>query len=150
MSRGHARRLGIGFSIPEKDPLTVPDCAAALKVPNSAIYEAIQEGRIGAITIHRMESDREEYRIPLSNFIEYLNSRFGDALYFTFPESDRLTLTRTAQALGCSHEHVRRLVSDGEFPRAFNQARPGRKKHWIIPIVDLVDYVNRNRYGAYS
>lgn len=62
-----------------------------------------------------------------------------------------MTVGRVASALGCSGKHVHFLIKDQEFPGAINLARRGSKhKEWRIPIVDLVNYVNRNRVGAYT
>ena len=147
--REHPGQLEIDFSIPAKDPLSVSEVATALKVKNHEVYAWIQEGKIGAITVHRINSDREEFRIPLTNFIHYLNERYGHNLYFYFPEADQLSVGRIAGALGCVEQHIHNLIGDGEFPHAINLGRAGKRTHWQIPIVDLVNFVNRNRVGAY-
>ena len=151
--RLHPGQLEIDFRIPAKNPLTVSEVAEALwtsdRMTNSKVYELILEGKFGSIDISRVDAEREEYRIPLENFIHYLNGKYSDALYWQFPASDVLSVKQVKDNLGVSHETVYRYIDDGEFPHATNFGRTGKQPLWKIPIADLVAFVNRRRVGAY-
>jgi len=143
-------QLEIDFSIPVDDPLTVGQIARAMKLSTGKIFAAIERGDLQAVCNHRQSADREHYVVPLRNYIAWLNNEYPDELYFRFPPHDQISVQRVAQAMACSDQHIYNLIDDKEFPNARNQGRPGCRSHWIIPLTDLVKYINRNRVGAYS
>jgi hypothetical protein len=136
-------------AIPDKDPLEAVDVAVVLNRPVSKVYEMILEGKFGAINIARDNAKRAEYRIPLKNFIAFINAQYAEELYFHFPSADPITPVRIAKALNCTTEHIYHLILDGEFPNAINNARKNASRPvWLVPLCDLVSYVNRRREGV--
>lgn len=143
-------QLEFDFRIPCHDPITPVEAAKALACPVSDVYSAIYSGKLAAITIKSDSSNTPSYRIPLKNFIAYLNAQYADCLYFKFPADDPLTAVRVARALHCSDQHVYNHIKDGEFPNAINLAsKSATRADWRIPLMDLVAYVNRRREGAW-
>ena len=139
------------IEVPAKDPLKPVEVAAALKIQVSEVYRLIYEGKFGAINIARDHVESAAFRIPLKNFVRYVNGEHSDELLFHFPAADLVTPFRIAKALSCSDQHVYNLIADGEFPNAINNARKGScRTAWCIPLRDLVDYVNRRREGAFE
>jgi len=144
----HPNQLEIDFAVPARDPLTVGDIAKAMCISTAKIYAAIECGQLEAVTLNRDSSVREQYIVPLKNYIAWLNNTYADELHFRFPSADPLSPERIARALSCSHQHVINLIKDEEFPNARNLARPGKKPHYSIPLRDLVAFVNRRRVGG--
>jgi len=143
-------QLEFDFRIPCHDPITPVEAAKCLNVPVADIYSAIRTGRIAATNIASDHTTTPAYRIPLKNFISYLNAQYSDQLYFRFPADDLLTPQRVARALHCSDQHVYNHLRDGEFPNAINLAsKDSIRSDWKIPLCDFVAYVNRRREGAW-
>jgi predicted DNA-binding transcriptional regulator AlpA len=137
--------------VPDTDPLTAGDVATALKVSVSDVYRMISEGRFGAMNIARDHAERAAFRIPLKNFVQYINGIHSAELFFRFPAADPLKPARIAKALNCTAEHIYHLIADGEFPNAINNARKkASRPDWQIPLCDLVAYVNRRREGVFE
>lgn len=143
-------QLEFDFRIPCHDPITPVEAAKALKVPVADIYSAIYTGKLAATDISTDGATVKAYRIPLKNFISYLNAQYGSKLYFRFPADDPLTTVRIARALHCSDQHILNQIAAGEFPNALNIASAGSpRSDWRIPLRDLVAFVNRRREGAW-
>lgn len=143
-------QLEFDFRIPCHDPITPVEAAKALGCPVADVYSAIYSGKIFAVSIASDGSSTPAYRIPLKNFVAYLNAQYAGELYFHFPADDPLTAPRVARALHCSDQHIRNQIADGEFPNAINLAsRDSAYADWRIPLRDLVAYVNRRREGAW-
>lgn len=143
-------QLEFDFRIPCHDPITPVEAAKALNVPVSDVYSAIYSGRIAATNIASDGATSAAYRIPLKNFVAFLNAKYADELYFRFPADDPLTAGRVARALHCSDQHIYNQIKDREFPNAFNLAsRDSIRADWRIPLRDLVAFVNRRREGAW-
>lgn len=137
--------------IPDKDPISPVEVAAALGCPVQNVYTLIYEGKFGAFNIGSSRSEITEFRIPLKNFVQYINGVCSPDLMFRFPSDNPLTPVRISKALQCSDQHVHNLILDGEFPNATNIARDGSyRPQWRIPLRDLVDFVNRRREGAFE
>jgi len=143
-------QLEFDFRVPCHDPITPVEAAKCLNVPVADVYSAIYSGKLAATNLASDGATSAAYRIPLKNFVAYLNAKYADELYFHFPAADLVTPFRIAKALSCSDQHVYNLIADGEFPSAINNARKGsRRAAWRIPLRDLVAFVNRRREGAW-
>jgi hypothetical protein len=143
-------QLEFDFRIPCHDPITPVEAAKALGVPVQDVYAAIYSGRIAATNIASDHVDKPAYRIPLKNFITFLNAQYADQLYFRFPADDPLTPQRVARALHCSDQHVYNQIRAGEFPNAFNLASADASRaDYRIPLRDLVAFINRRTEGAW-
>ncbi len=137
------------IAVPDKDPLKAVDVATALKISVEDVYRLISEGKFGAVNIARDHVERAAFRIPLKNFVQYINGSSSGELFFRFPSADPLKPGRIAKAMNCTAEHVYHLIADGEFPNVINNARKtASRPDWQIPLCDLVAYVNRRREGA--
>ena len=137
------------IEVPDKDPLKAVDVATALKISVEDVYRLISEGKFGAVNIARDHVERAAFRIPLKNFIQYINGISSVELFSRFPSADPLKPGRIAKAMNCTAEHIYHLIADGEFPNAINNARKkASRPDWQIPLCDLVAYVKRRREGA--
>lgn len=145
----HPRQLEIDFNVPVKDPLTVDDIKAAMHLSAIKIHQEIQEGRLEATMAGRESAERPHYIIPLKNYIAWLNNEYADELYFRFPAANLLSVECAARAMACSHQHIRNLIRDREFPRVQNYGRSGKETHFMIPLADFVAFINRRRVGDY-
>lgn len=148
MKGNHPNQLEIDFTIPAKKLLSVADISKAVGLSSSKILQAINNWELVAINISSKSSEREEWRVPLQNYVDWLNNTYTEDLQFKFPSKEWLTIRRTAIFLSCSQQHVHDLMHDKEFPCAVNIARPGKQKSWRIPKDDLVDFVTRRNPGA--
>ena len=151
----HPGQLEIDFSIPAKDLLTVNEVWQSLytsrRWTRSDVLTEIYEGRLAAIDVSRDGADREDYIIPLKNFVAFLNEQYTDKIYFRFPTSNLLKPLRVAELLNKSDEHIYHFIADGEFPNVINLKRTGsRKADWEIPLRDFVAFVNRRREGCFA
>ncbi len=143
-------QLEFDFRVPCHDPITPVEAAKCLNVPVEAVYSAIYSGKLAATNIASDHATSAAYRIPLKNFVAYLNATYFAELYFHFPSDDPLTVPRIARSLHCSDQHIYNQIKDGEFPNAINLAsRDSIKSDWRIPLRDLVAFVNRRREGAW-
>jgi predicted DNA-binding transcriptional regulator AlpA len=143
-------QLEFDFRIPCHDPIKPLEAAKALGCDVELVYQAIYSGKLAAIKITSDCAAVAAYRIPLKNFISYLNAQYADQLYFRFPTDDLLTAVRVARALHCSDQHIYNHIRDGEFPNAINLAsKDSIRSDWRIPLCDLVAYVNRRREGNF-
>ena len=140
-------QLMIDFSIPAVESLTVPEISAALGISTSKIYAAIENGDLTATTIHDEDADRMEWRVPRNNFYCWLNNEYPECLLYRYPRSDWLEVPRIAKFLNCSEPTVHKHIAKGEFPNAENIGT-AKKKHWRVPLMDLVDFTYRRRAEA--
>jgi len=144
------QQLEFDFRIPCHDPITPVEAAKALRCPIGDVYSAIYSGKLAATNIASEHATSAAYRIPLKNFVAYLNATYAEALYFHFPSDDPLTAGRVARSLHCSDQHIYNQIKDGEFPNAINLAsRDSIRADWRIPLRDFIAYVNRRREGAW-
>ncbi len=141
-------QLEIDFSIPARASLTVAEVAELMKISSAKIRRAIQTWELTAIDIASPDATREEWRIPLQNYINWLNNQQCQDLLYKFPTRDWLTLPRTARFLNCSIQHVHDLVRINEFPCAVNIAAKEKKKCWRLARKDLIDFTRRRTPGA--
>jgi|GEM_PF-2510529 len=137
--------------VPDKDPITPVEAAKALCLSVADVYRLIYEGKFGAFNIASDSAKIAMFRIPLKNFVQYINGIYSDELLFRFPAANPLSPGRIAKALQCSDQHIYNQIRDGEFPNAINLARKDSiRSEWKIPLCDLVAYVNRRREGAFQ
>ena len=139
-------QLEFDFRVPVSDPLCVADAAKCLGVSSGAVRDLILSGKIQAVNIGGDFSLRAEWRIPLKNFVAFLNREFAEELYFRFPADDPLDVPRIARCLKCSDQHIYNQIHEGEFPNAMNLAsRDSASAMWRIPLRDFVGYINRRK-----
>jgi hypothetical protein len=148
MRNSNPNQLPLDFSIPAVKSLTVRDIAKALSVSTGKIYAAIDCGRLTAVAINHDDADRAEWRVPLHNYVAWLNNEYSTALLWRYPATEWLTSSRLAAFLNCSVQHIHNLVEAGEFPNSENIGLPGRQKRLRIPLQDLVAFVNRRKSGG--
>lgn len=148
-------QLQIDFTVPAKDPLTVADIVRSLGIGSAKIYAAIYSGQLEAVDTALEGSSEEHYAIPLRNYIAWLRNEFPGELYFRYPgrghgDDGFLTPQIIGRVLSKTDEHVRNLIRTGEFPNARNFAVEGKRPRYMIPMKDLVAFVNRRRVGDYN
>jgi hypothetical protein len=146
--RNNPNQLPFDFSIPAVKSLTVRDISRALNVSPGKIFAAIESGRLAAVAINRDDADRMEWRVPLHNYIAWLNCEYTDELLYRFPAHEWLTVNRIARFLNCCDQHIHNLIDSREFPNAENLGLPGKQKRWRVPLRDLVDFINRRKAGG--
>lgn len=141
-------QLEFDFRVPVDDPVTVPVAARSLGISKEAVRELILCGKLQALDIKDEFSYRSEYRIPLKNFIAFLNNEFPETLYFKFPDHvDVLEVPDIARRLKCSDQHIYNQIRSGKFPNAMNIGSDDART-WRIPLRDFVGYVNSCREGV--
>ena len=148
MKSHNPNQLEIDFTVPAVESLTVAQISELVGISTDKIYRAIGNWELVAINIASNTAEREEWRVPLQNYIDWLNNIYTEDLQYRFPTKDWLTIKRTARFLSCSIQHVHDLISDKEFPCAVNIARPGKQRSWRIPLADLQAFVNNRTPGV--
>lgn len=138
----HPGQLEIDFTVPAKESLSVAEISRIMKISTSKIYAAIDRGELLATSIHTDGADREEWRVPLHNYLAWVGNEFPERLLYTWPGAQWLTPDRLRRFLGCSVQTIHNHIRQGEFPHAENIGA-GRQKCWRIPLFDLVAFVQR-------
>ena len=135
-------QLEIDFMTPAKKSLSVREISCAVGISTSKIYAAITEGKIMGTDIGHIDSEREEWRVPLHNYLAWVRNEYPEKLLYRWPNREWLTVKRIADFFGCSQQTIHNHLKTGEFPHAENLGA-GQQKSWRIPLHDLLAFVQR-------
>lgn len=138
----HPNQLEIDFTIPAKKSLSVADIAKAMGLSTGKIYNAIDCGQLLGTTIGDEDAEREEWRVPLHNYLAWVANEYPEQLLYKWPNREWMTVKRVADFLSCSQQLIHNHIRKGEFPHAENIGS-GKQRFWRIPLHDLLSFIQR-------